>query len=200
MYLFRFLHFSLIILKPKGFHGVCMNRIIMKLVPGVLLTVILAFAVLFTYSFNLYFKAKPGFTVSSDSQNLSEADKKEILVSLIRLSELAEALGLDYFNTLFSASAASMLGVDQDNISIIKAEYYHSRAITAANQVVARENDYHPLLQTYFGYGLFLNDLGKKEEAIRILEKAISIGSVNDPENYWIDNIQRALKFIRSQS
>lgn len=177
-----------------------MKRIILRLLPGVIFFVLFVGISFSTYTLNLYFKAEPGFNVSKESRTYSVQEKEEIVTALVQLSQISEVLGLQRFYTMFVASAGAITGEKRDLASEMTAKYYLSKAVAVASQIAKHDNNYNPLLETYFSYGLFLKDIGQKNEAVKLFEAAIEVGKKNDPQNYWIGNLERALKSTKERT
>lgn len=177
-----------------------MKRIILRLLPGVVFSVLFVGISFSTYTLNLYLKAEPGFKISKEPRTYSAQEKEEIVAALVKLSQISEVLGMQRFYTMFVASAGAITGEKRDLASELTAKYYLGKAVAVASQIAKNDNNYYPLLETYFTYGLFLNDIGQKNEAVKILEAAIETGKKNDPQNYWIGNLERALKSTKERT
>lgn len=177
-----------------------MKKTVLRLLPGVLFSVFMATVLFSGYVLNLYFTAQPGFRVSAENREYSPREKEEIVTALVRLSQIADSLGLQRFHATLTASAGVITGGNRDSASELKAKYYFSQAIAAALDVANRDRNHHPLLETHFAYGLFLKDIGDPRAAIRTLEEGIEWADKNDPGNHWKKNLERALESIRKSA
>lgn len=156
------------------------------------------------YVFSLYQTAKPGFVVSADSRSraYSAEERQELVESLIKLSQISDIFGAKRFAALTIGSAGMTMG-DQpsdDATQSTLARAYMMRAISLTEQVATKSNNYDPLLEARFSYGLLLRGQGLQAEAKSYLNETLQIAHAKAPQSYWVKNLERAILAVSDKN
>ncbi len=148
-----------------------------------------------TSMFTTYRIARPGFDITDRK---SSASTQEIVKALETLANYSELIGFDSFAATCLGSAGLILGQEptKTDQSVATARNYLEKSVALGESLAIETGNFNLALESRFSLGLFLNDIGHKEESINHLRETLKWAKNNSPSSYWIANIERAIRAI----